>query len=45
MNWESKAGERDILFAQTLQTGCETPVAEYSRGTTGSVYENKVAEE
>jgi hypothetical protein len=45
MNWESKAGERDFLFAHTVQTGCGAPVAEYLMGTTGSVYENKVAGE
>jgi hypothetical protein len=45
MNWESKAEERDFLFAQTVQTRCGAPVAEYSRGTTGSIYENKVAGE
>jgi hypothetical protein len=45
MNWELEAGERDFLFAQTVQTGCGAPVAEYSRGTTGSVYENKVVGE
>lgn len=29
MNWESKTGERDFMLAQTVQTGCGDPVAEY----------------
>jgi len=45
MNWESMAGERDFLFAQTVQAGCGTHVAEYLRGAASSVYQNKVAGE
>jgi len=45
MNWGSKAGERDFLLTQTVQTGCGAPIAEHLRGTASSVYENKVAGE